>query len=383
MSIVMPCLNEARTVGKCVSAALKALRRLEVSGEVIVADNGSTDGSQSIARQNGAGVIEVSSRGYGSALKAGIAAARGEFVVIGDADDSYDFCQIDAFLNRLRTGDEFVIGNRFQGGILPQAMPWHHRYIGNPILTGLLNLFFRSGIGDAHCGLRAFRKSSFDALRVTTSGMEFASEMIVKAVLQKRRISEVPATLRPDGRNHPSHLRSFRDGWRHLRLLLLMSPKWLYLIPSLFLLGFGGLLLAWLTPSPQRVAGVAFDVHLLLLGFLCVTLGYQMLWFWMFATLSASARGLVGKDDCFVRLFRRFSLEKGLLLGSAALLGGLSLSAALCIWWEEQLGTFQIQIAMRYALWGAMLMVLGVQTVVSSFFVAFLVMTESASETCL
>jgi glycosyltransferase involved in cell wall biosynthesis len=229
VSVVMPCLNEARTVGRCVAKALRALRDLGVSGEVIVADNGSTDGSPDIARRNGARVVHVKRKGYGSALQGGIAAARGRYVIMGDADDSYDFGDLRPFVERLRAGDDLVMGNRFKGGIRPGAMPWLHRYVGNPVLTGLLNLFFRTPAGDAHCGLRGFRKDSYHRLGLTSPGMEFASEMVVKASLQRQKISEVPTVLYPDGRDRPPHLRSFRDGWRHLRLLLRMSPLGLYL----------------------------------------------------------------------------------------------------------------------------------------------------------
>src|SRR5437588_9677070 len=242
LSVVMPCLNEARTVGRCVSKAVAELERLGVRGEVVVADNGSTDGSQAIAREHGARVVPVAERGYGSALQGGVAAARGRHIVMGDADDSYDFGVLEPFLERLRAGDELVMGNRFKGGIRPGAMPWHHKYIGNPVLTGILNLFFHTPVGDAHCGLRAFRKDAFERLDLRTPGMEFASEMVVKASLNKQKISEVPIILYPDGRDRPPHLRSFRDGWRHLRFLLLMCPTWLYFVPAM-VLSLGGLAL--------------------------------------------------------------------------------------------------------------------------------------------
>jgi len=228
VTVLLPCLNEARTVGKCVAKAMAALRRLGVAGEVVVADNGSTDGSQKLAIAAGARVIVAERRGYGAALLAGIAAAEGRFIIMGDADDSYDFSNIDPFIERLRAGDDLVMGNRFKGGIKPGAMSWHHRYIGNPVLTGILNLFYRTGVRDAHCGLRAFRKDSCQRLGLRTTGMEFASEMVVKAALHGQKISEVPIILYPDGRDRRPHLRSFRDGWRHLRFLLLLCPLWLY-----------------------------------------------------------------------------------------------------------------------------------------------------------
>src|SRR5262249_43222700 len=225
-SVAMLCLNEARTVGTCVAKAVTPLRRLGVAGEVIVADNGSTDGSQDLARANGARVVHADRRGYGAALQAGIAAARGRYVIMGDADDSYDFTALEPFVERLRGGHELVMGNRFKGGIKPGARPWHHKWIGNPVLTGLLNLFFRTPIGDAHCGLRGFRKDSCERLGLRAPGMEFASEMVVKAALHRQKMCEVPIVLHPDGRDRPPHLRSFRDGWRHLRFLLLMCPLW-------------------------------------------------------------------------------------------------------------------------------------------------------------
>src|SRR5947209_5960631 len=303
VSIVMPCLNEARTVGTCVAKAVAALERLGVRGEVIVADNGSTDGSQQIAAAKGARVVSVSRRGYGSALQAGIAAAHGTYIIMGDADDSYDFTNIEPFLTRLRAGDELVMGNRFKGGIRPGAMPWLHRYVGNPVLTGILNLFFRTPIGDAHCGLRAFRKDAYERLSLTTTGMEFASEMVVKASLNHQKISEVPIVLYPDGRDRAPHLRSFRDGWRHLRFLLLLCPLWLDLIPAALLLGGGLALMAWLTPGPRTVGGVVFDVHTMLLGALGVLLGYQTLWLWAYAKIHGWTSKLLPPDTFSLRGF--------------------------------------------------------------------------------
>ena len=275
VSVVMPCLNEARTVGRCVGKAGRlAWSDWASRGEVIVADNGSTDGSQDIAREHGARVVHVAAHAATAApCKAGIAAARGRYIIMGDADDSYDFTRLEPFVEQLRPGDDLVMGNRFQGGIKPGAMPWLHRYVGNPVLTGILNLFFRSPIGDAHCGLRGFRKDAYQRLGLTTPGMEFASEMVVKACLHRQKISEVPTTLHPDGRDRPPHLRSFRDGWRHLRFLLLMCPLWLYLIPAGAADGGGLGLMAWLTPGPRAVGGVVLDIHTMLLGALCVLAG--------------------------------------------------------------------------------------------------------------
>jgi hypothetical protein len=377
VSVVMPCLNEARTVGRCVAKAVAALAELGVEGEVIVADNASTDGSQEIARAHGARVVHVDRRGYGSALQAGIAAARGRFIIMGDADDSYDFSNLGPFLTRLRAGDDLVMGNRFKGGIRPGAMPWLHRYIGNPVLTGILNLFFHTPVHDAHCGLRAFRKDAYVRLRLTTPGMEFASEMVVKAALYRMKISEVPIVLYPDGRDRPPHLRSFRDGWRHLRFLLLMCPTWLYLIPACLLLGGGLALMAWLTPGPRQIAGVMLDVHTMLAGTLGVCLGYQVLWMWAFARFHGWANGLV-PDEPFSRcVFKHVNLERGVLAGLALLLGGLGLNIWLfCQWWGQDLGNLEVRSTMRWALWGFTGMVLGVQTIFGSFFLSMLGMTE-------
>ena len=379
VSVVMPCLNEARTVATCVTKALRALDAMGVRGEVIVADNGSTDGSRDLASAHGARVVEVSRRGYGSALQGGIAAARGTYVIMGDADDSYDFASLELFVERLRQGDDLVMGNRFQGGIRPGAMPWLHRYVGNPILSGILNLFFRTPARDCHCGLRGFRKDAYEQLNLHTTGMEFASEMVVQASLHRQKISEVPIILYPDGRDRPPHLRSFRDGWRHLRFLLLLCPLWLYLIPSFLLLGGGLGLMAWLTPGPRDLGGVVLDVHTMLLGSLCVILGYQTLWLWAFAKIHGWISGLLPPQTFSLRVFDHFNLERGLLAGLALLAVGLGLNVWLvCEWAGKNLGPLDVQTTLRHALWGFTAMVLGVQTIYGSFFLSMLGMTEKA-----
>ena len=261
LSVVMPCLNERATVGICVKKALEAMERHGIRGEVIVADNGSTDGSREIASALGARVVPIETRGYGSALRGGIAAARGRFVLMGDADDSYDFGQLGAFVGKLREGYDLVMGNRFQGGILPGAMPPLHRYLGNPVLTGIGRLFFKSPVGDFHCGLRAFRKDAIEGLGLRTLGMEFASEMVVKATAFGLRVTEIPTTLSPDGRDRAPHLRTWRDGWRHLRFLLLYSPRWLFLYPGLALFVLGSVVSALLLPGPRMIGRVGFDVR--------------------------------------------------------------------------------------------------------------------------
>lgn len=378
ISVVMPCLNEARTVGRCVDKALRSLAEMGVQGEVIVADNGSNDGSSEIAQAHGARVISVDQRGYGSALQAGIAAARGRYVIMGDADDSYDFSQLEPFVEQLRQGYDLVMGNRFRGGIRPGAMPWLHRYVGNPVLTGILNLFFRTPIGDAHCGLRGFRRDSYARLGLQTSGMEFASEMVVKARLNGQRITEVPTVLHPDGRDRPPHLRSFRDGWRHLRFLLLLCPLWLYLVPALVLFFAGLGLMAWLTPGPRVVGGVVLSLHTMLLGASFVFLGYQTLWMWAFAKIFGWTSGLLPAQTFSQRLFDYLNLERGLLAGAILAVAGLSLNGWLVwTWYDHNLGPLELHSTLRCALWGFTTLVLGVQTIYGSFFLSMLSMARS------
>jgi Glycosyl transferase family 2 len=377
VSVVMPCLNEARTVGRCVDKAMLALRGAKLSGEVIVADNGSSDGSREIARAHGASVIEVARRGYGSALQAGIAASHGRFVIMGDADDSYDFSHLEPFIERLRAGHDLVMGNRFRGGIRPGAMPWLHRYFGNPVMTGILNFFFHSPIHDVQCGLRGFRKESYDRLRLNAPGMEFASEMVAKACLHRQWISEVPIVLHPDGRGRPPHMRSFRDGWRNLRSLLLICPLWLYLVPSGVLMTTGLVLMAWLTPGPRLVGGVTLDIHTMLLGALLLFLGHQTLWLWAFAKMFGWVSRLLPADTFSLRVFDHLNLERGLLAGTALVLAGLGLNLWLIHeWYRLNLGNLDVQVTMRYALWGFTSLVLGVQTIYGSFFLSMLGMAK-------
>jgi glycosyltransferase involved in cell wall biosynthesis len=373
VSIVMPCLNEAATIERCITKATHALRADGFRGEVIIGDNGSTDGSQEIARRLGARVIDVAARGYGAALQGGIAAARGRYVIIGDADDSYDFSRIEPYVTKLREGYDLVMGNRFLGGIAPGAMPRLHRYLGNPVLTTIGRIFFRSPCGDFHCGMRGFRRDSILALDLRTTGMEFASEMIVKATIHRLRITEVPTTLSKDGRNRPPHLRSWRDGWRHLRFLLMYSPRYLFLLPG-FLLGVAGTVTGiWLLPGPRSVGSVTFDVNTLLFAAAAMILGIQLVVFWLFAKVFATSEGLQPPDERFEHLFEYITLESGLVVSIAALLGGIALSIAGVREWEAaSFGHLDPVHSLRRVIPAVLLMILGVQGVFSSFFLSIL-----------
>jgi hypothetical protein len=379
VSVVMPCLNEALTVGICVQKARLCLERLGVIGEVIVADNGSTDGSQAIAERAGAIVVPVYRKGYGAALQGGISAARGQYVIMGDADDSYDFSKLDGFLERLRAGDDVVMGNRFRGGIMPGAMPWHHRYVGNPVLTGVLNLFYRSGIRDAHCGLRGFRKDAFDRMELTTTGMEFASEMVVRASLLKLKMTEIPTVLHPDGRDRPPHLRSFRDGWRHLRFLMLFCPMWMFLVPSGVMLGIGLSLMAWLTPGMQFIGSVGFDIHTMLLGALLAILGYQVLWMGLFAKTLGYRTGALPKDALAQSIVERLGLERGLVVSGFIFAAGFALHLYLVFeWYQTSLGALNVAHTMREAILGLTVMIVGAQSVFGTLFLRMILMLTNS-----
>ena len=293
LSIVMPCLNEAETLAICITKARSYLDRAGIVGEIVVADNGSNDGSQELAAANGARVVDVKERGYGAALSGAILAARGKFVVMGDADDSYDFSRLDPFVSKLREGFELVMGNRFRGGIAPGAMPPLHRYLGNPVLSGIGRLFFTTSIRDFHCGLRGFNRRAIEGLQLRTTGMEFASEMVVKASLADLRIAEVPTTLSPDGRSRPPHLRSWRDGWRHLRFLLLYAPRSLFLFPGIAMVSFGLLVCALVLPGPLKTGSVVFDVHTLIIGSSSIIVGTQVVICFLLAKQYATNVGLL------------------------------------------------------------------------------------------
>jgi hypothetical protein len=336
LTILMPCLNEAETLEACVRKASQFLAREGIAGEVLVADNGSTDGSQSLARQNGARVVDIPTRGYGAALIGGIRAARGKYIVMGDADDSYDFSNLRFFVDRLRAGDDLVMGNRFKGGIANGAMPFLHRYLGNPVLSWLGRTFFRADIGDFHCGLRGFSRQSAMQLGLVSPGMEFASEMVVKAALHGYRISEVPTTLSPDGRSRPPHLNTWRDGWRHLRFLLLHSPKWLFFYPGLFLLLSGGAGTLLLLPGPITIGQTTFDIHTIMASSFAVLLGVQLISFSLLARRYAALEGFLPPIASFPRLIAGLSLERMLQLALVLLLAGV-FGASWSVWeWGSQ-----------------------------------------------
>jgi glycosyltransferase involved in cell wall biosynthesis len=373
LSIVMPCLNEAETLERCIAKARKFLTVEGVRGEIVVADNGSTDGSPEIATRLGAFVVNVREKGYGNALRAGISAARAPYIVMGDADDSYDFSALAPFLEKLRQGFDLVMGNRFRGGIEPGAMPWLHRRIGNPILTGIGRVFFRSTPGDFHCGLRAFRKDAFERMNLQSSGMEFASEMVIKATLQSLRVTEVPTVLHKDGRSRPPHLRTWRDGWRHLRFMLLFSPRWLFFIPGIVLMVSGLAIVTILVFGSVRVGSVVFDIHTMFLGGLFCLLGYQLALFAMLTKVFAVTEGFHPAPKYFGWIFRYLNLETGLIAGcTLALVGFGIIAGAALAWLHVSLGDLDPRITMRHLVPGAVLVVLGVQTIYSSFFLSLL-----------
>ncbi len=373
LTILMPCLDEAATVGRCVAKARGFLERAAIAGEVLVADNGSADGSAALAERAGARVVAVAERGYGAALAAGIAAARGRYVIMGDADDSYDFSRLEPFVEKLRQGYPLVMGNRFQGGIRPGAMPALHRYLGNPLLSFLGRLLFRVRVGDFHCGLRGFDREAVGSLDLRTRGMEFASELVVKAALAGWRVAEVPTTLDPDGRGRAPHLRSWRDGWRHLRFLLLFSPRWLFLYPGLMLLALGLALVTALYFAPLRFLGVGLDIHSMLYGSAAALLGLQLCLFALFARVSAQNAGLLPRQPALDKLLRALTLERGLLLGLLITLAGFLWSAAAFWQWREAgFGPLDPRVVMRDTIPATALMIGGMEVMLASFLLSVL-----------
>ena len=373
LSVVMPCLNEVETLATCIHKAQRAIAKLGLAAEIIVADNGSTDGSQMVARELGVRVVDVPRKGYGSALIGGIDAARGRFVIMGDADDSYDFGAIGLLLDRLREGNDLVMGNRFAGGIQEGAMVWSHRWVGNPALTFISRMFFRTPVGDMHCGLRGFRKDAYEKLRLRATGMEFASEMVIKASLRRMKIAEVPVTLSPDGRSRPPHLRTWRDGWRHLRFMLLFSPRWLFLYPGIALFTAGLVAGAALEIGPVKVGPFGFDIHTLLLAGFCCLIGYQLIVFAVFTKVFAMRMGFHPPNPTYASMFRYVRLETGLVVGALMfLLGVAGTVVAILSWGAAGFGALDPRLTMREIIPASVLLTLGVQTIFASFFLSIL-----------
>jgi len=374
LTILMPCLNESETLAICIDKAQGFIERSGVRGEVLIADNGSTDGSQAIAASHGARVVDIAEKGYGSALIGGITAARGDYVIMGDADDSYDFSELDQFMDRLRAGDELVMGNRFRGGIEPGAMPPLHKYLGNPVLSWIGRALFRSPIKDFHCGLRGFNRKSMLDLHLRTSGMEFASEMVVKSTLDGLRVSEVPTTLKKDGRSRPPHLRSWRDGWRHLRFLLIFSPRWLFLIPgaAAFLLGLVGTV--FLAFGPVVIGNVGFDISSQIYLAALTVVGYQSVLFALLTKIYAQHEGFrIPRSRNFERLERRISLESSALVGVGLFVLGLIIAIVQFSMWSSQgFGELEADATVRVAVPASLLMMLGAQTVMAGMFLGVL-----------
>ena len=368
LTVVLPCLDEAETVEVCVRKALTSMRELGVAGEVILADNGSTDGSQDLARAAGARVVDVPVRGYGAAIRGGIEAARGRYVLMADADDSYALDDLGPFVEAMRAGNDLVMGNRFKGGIEPGAMPFLHKYLGNPVLSFVGRLFFKGDIGDFHCGIRAFRTDKARALGLRTTGMEFASELVVRASVANWKIAEVPTVLRPDGRSRPPHLRTWRDGWRHLKFLLAFSPRWLFYYPALFLLAVGLVGMGFLAFGPQRVGGIGLDL-ISLLGFATmVMLGAQALGLAVVARSYAAHLGLLPPSRRLIEFLERYTVEHGLALGVASFLIGVALFVgALVSWGSTGFGALDIVSSARVPVFGMVFCVVGFQLLLISF----------------
>lgn len=376
LTILMPCLNEAETLERCITKAQHSLAELKVEGEVLIADNGSTDGSIELAEKLGARVVRVAAKGYGNALRGGIEAARGRWVAMGDADDSYDFSRLGPFLEKLRAGNDLVMGCRMPRGggtIMPGAMPWKHRWIGNPVLSLIGRIFFKCPVQDFHCGLRAFSREAFQRLGVQTTGMEFASEMVIKATMKGLRIDEVPITLHKDGRSRPPHLRSWRDGWRHLRFMLLFSPRWLFLVPGLLLTLVGAAGLFTLAVAPFYLAGARLDAGTMTVFSLMTIVGVQTIAFACFTKVFAIAEGLLPDDPRFSKVFRYLNLERGLVIGILIGLAGIALLLrALWIWKGAGFGDIPFSDNLRRLVPAATAIAVGAQIVFASFFMSVL-----------
>ena len=373
----MPCLNEAETVARCIEKARLGLQRAGVPGEIIIADNGSTDGSQAIAKNLGARVVPVKEKGYGSALRGGVRAALGKWIIMADADDSYDFSDITGFVKKFQGGFDLVMGCRLPvggGSILPGAMPWKNRWLGNPVLSFIGRFFFKCPAHDFHCGMRGFTRAAFEKMELQTTGMEFASEMVIKATLRKFKISEVPITLHPDGRSRPPHLKPWRDGWRHLRFMLIYSPRWLFLAPGLLLSALGIIFAAALSVNDIKISGVQLNVGTLMMAGMAVVVGFQLVTFAFFTRVFAVAEGLLPEDPRLTRVFKIFTLEKGIAAGLVVFLAGTILFLrALWLWKQAHFGLLpSTEENLRRLIPAATLMILGIQGIFSSFFMSVL-----------
>lgn len=373
LSVVMPCLNEAETLAICIKKAQSFFDRENIRGEVVIADNGSTDGSIEIAEDLNARVVHVKEKGYGNALIGGITAAEGTYVMMGDADNSYDFSNMMPYLTKLREGHDLVMGNRFKGGIEKGAMPFLHKYLGNPVLSFIGRLFFQSKIGDFHCGLRGFSKDAFLRMELKTTGMEFASEMIVKASLKEMKIAEVPTTLSVDGRTRPPHLNTWRDGWRHLRFLVLYSPKWLFYYPGFLLFFFGCITSAILVYNPVKIGTVTFDVHTLLFTSVSLLIGFQFIVFYGLTKVFTVENGLLPKSDGYDKQFKFINLEKGLVVGVLLIIIGIILSVLAYNYWHDlNFGDITNSNTLRIVIPAVTTMLLGVQVILFSLFFSIL-----------
>jgi glycosyltransferase involved in cell wall biosynthesis len=380
LTLLMPCLNEAETVGACIDQAQGFLRQAGVEGEVLIADNGSSDGSRAIAESRGARVVAVPEKGYGAALRGGIEAARGRFIIMGDADGSYNFARLEGFLTELRRGADLVMGNRFAGGIRPGAMPLLHLWLGNPVLSFIGRLFFKIPIHDFHCGLRGFNVQAIRALDLRTSGMEFASEMVVRAALEKLRVAEVPTTLAPDGRSRPPHLRTWRDGWRHLKFLLIYSPRWLFLYPGIFFLALGSVVTALLFPGPLRVGGIVFENKTLMAGCLCLLVGVQSITFSLLVRRYASRQGYLPRHPRYATFLDRLTLERLALVALVLFAGGCG-GAVWCLikWQGAFFGVFESPLATRLMVLSITLLAAAFQIFLTAFLGAIMTVGREAA----
>lgn len=369
LTILLPCLNEAETISICVQKAMTFLEQNNVRGEVVVADNGSTDGSQSLAAARGARVVPVAERGYGAALRKGIEEARGRYVIMGDADDSYDLLNLEKFLAKLREGHDLVMGNRFKGGIGPDAMPFLHRYLGNPVLSLIGRVFFSAKINDFHCGLRGFDRARIRSLGMHTTGMEFASEMIIRAALQNYRITEVPTTLKKDGRSRPPHLRTWRDGWRHLRFLLIFSPRWLFIYPGIALIVFGLAVAALLFPGSVTIAdGVRLDAHTFIVAAIAILIGVQSISFGVIAQRFAVTYGFLPASSNFGKVLSSYSLERALIVAAVLfVLGAVGVVWSLVTWASVEFGVLEYPIVMRVLVASLTAIAIGIQLGFTAF----------------